>query len=1540
MAGPDDLEVKIKITVDQAEVALAEKVAQEIVRVRAILANSASSTSAFVAERDALRDALNDELRFIKEAVAQKVATEEEGQRERLAILQRYAAKFEALNAQFNQPLQGPAVPPGFFAAATATPEPVKTPEGLKATTEATVAATQAQGEFILSLEQGRAITAEVGNDFVKFTAAVIKLKEAFEAEQIAAQNAAAGIAKVGQASQDNSLTQQVAQEEVRLRAIINSPASSTSAFKAESDALRAAVNEELRITQEAVAQKAATEQEGLQSRLEILQRYAVKFAALNAQFSQPNQAVAPGPGFFARGQAETAKAPAGLADVVAQLGAATVSHEKFTLSLEQSRSIMSQVGNDYDRFSKVVLKLKEAFEAEQVAAQNAAQAAGKLPQQVVTTSPQGTTQRPEAPVGQRLGPELPPGWLQQANAATAATNQAAAANQNFVLTTELVHQVMTEVGGDYDKFRQKILQLQLAHNQAAAAARGEAIAEADVGGKLLLFGKAADATFQQVPRGARTAANGLSILALSAQSSTGGVTSAVRAVGNLAFGLSTLSTSANVVAGAAGIGAVVTIMATLIELFIRGTEKTREQDAALKSFIQTQEAFAERAKATAAVVASIRQATGVDPKIEFVGITKQVDDLHKALLKIQDDTKKAFARFSIAETFAADIPGVAEELIKVQEEVTNLKKKILDGTITNEKFTEELARMSKAFPHFSDRIIEIGQLGANFIAATEAIREFSAQARQVSAEKISLKAFFGDTPDLAREADEANKRLIEIQRGGPIAALALENERQAMIKAQEAWKQYVDSKRGSQFADIAFRDALEANDRARTAVQLRLNADLKTRNATQIEVTAALNAAQREAFSKLTTAFNTIQTDQEAQNTPGAIDALRKSNADILKLRAERLRGEVEAQKIAARSESDLTIKRLQENTALEVQGGRIRNQLIANERERLRIQLLKIDEDAARALIQASTQTGIDLAKKQASAETALLNISKDEDERALKAKLNARQITQTEFNEQTLAREIKFSNDLLEIQRRSIDAQSKLLSTQLQTTPNLKPEEKTKIKGQITDLEEEKRKAEADAADRTARAVGTNLENTAALSKKVTDETEQAQIDILRLTGHAAEASALDIKKKFRDLIAELKAIGGPGSQKAIDIVVQLQGLAAAKSEMEGLQSDVGEKLDFMQARLNQIHVQIAAHAITEREARQQIVAAELQAADAIEASLPALEKQAAILRDRKSAEQVLLLKTRLFELRDEIRRNSDDFFRLKEVIRDSTQNAIEGILIQAPQVAFGNKGQQDEINTLKEHAQSAKDELQRLLALPTSDRTDVVNNRITELRKEIDGVTDSINNAKSAIDGWKNLFIRAIDSILDAMLKLEAQMIAQIALEKISSLGRIIFGATKVAGAVATAGTGVDVPDFATGGPVFGPGTTTSDSIPARLSNKEFVEPATATEYYGFSVFEMLRRRMIPRELMHFIAQGIQPLSVRTVTAHRPFAAEGGLVSIPQQAQASAAQPDSKTHLIVEAGEDTTVRVMSSTRGAKITLRHIEDNIEGLRALLGV
>ena len=83
-------------------------------------------------------------------------------------------------------------------------------------------------------------------------------------------------------------------------------------------------------------------------------------------------------------------------------------------------------------------------------------------------------------------------------------------------------------------------------------------------------------------------------------------------------------------------------------------------------------------------------------------------------------------------------------------------------------------------------------------------------------------------------------------------------------------------------------------------------------------------------------------------------------------------------------------------------------------------------------------------------------------------------------------------------------------------------------------------------------------------------------------------------------------------------------------------------------------------------------------------------------------------------------------------------------------------------------------------------------------------------------------------------------------------------------------------------FAGGGAVRGPGSGTSDSIVARLSNGEFVQRAKAVAYYGPGFMNALNKMAIPRHVLSGLAGFADGGMVRAMGDLVPRFASGGLV----------------------------------------------------------
>ncbi|HXI84143.1 MAG TPA: hypothetical protein VNL17_08650 [Verrucomicrobiae bacterium] len=191
----------------------------------------------------------------------------------------------------------------------------------------------------------------------------------------------------------------------------------------------------------------------------------------------------------------------------------------------------------------------------------------------------------------------------------------------------------------------------------------------------------------------------------------------------------------------------------------------------------------------------------------------------------------------------------------------------------------------------------------------------------------------------------------------------------------------------------------------------------------------------------------------------------------------------------------------------------------------------------------------------------------------------------------------------------------------------------------------------------------------------------------------------------------------------------------------------------------------------------------------------------------------------------------------------------------------------------------------------------------------LQKQVDGFTthtlrDFTATSAHALTEWiegsanaKQAFAGFVTSVLEGIIQImlqqtiahalgltQAQVSAQtqtVANTEIAAsaapaaalTGAATFGANSVGVALVIAavlggvGALLALTRKAEGGPVFGAGSETSDSIPAWLSHNEYVQPASAHNYYGTDVMEAMRTRSIPRE------------AIRSSMEHRTFACGG-------------------------------------------------------------
>jgi len=116
---------------------------------------------------------------------------------------------------------------------------------------------------------------------------------------------------------------------------------------------------------------------------------------------------------------------------------------------------------------------------------------------------------------------------------------------------------------------------------------------------------------------------------------------------------------------------------------------------------------------------------------------------------------------------------------------------------------------------------------------------------------------------------------------------------------------------------------------------------------------------------------------------------------------------------------------------------------------------------------------------------------------------------------------------------------------------------------------------------------------------------------------------------------------------------------------------------------------------------------------------------------------------------------------------------------------------------------------------------------------------DGIKGLIEHTESLADAWRNT-ARAVVSAIDEII---SKLIAQLIVQQLVNAASGIFGlGGGGGGGGSSAGTAIRA--LAAGGPVSGPGGPTSDSIPAYLSNGEYVVRAAAVAAVGVDTLDAI------------------------------------------------------------------------------------------------
>ncbi|WP_233117242.1 tape measure protein [Aggregatibacter actinomycetemcomitans] len=192
----------------------------------------------------------------------------------------------------------------------------------------------------------------------------------------------------------------------------------------------------------------------------------------------------------------------------------------------------------------------------------------------------------------------------------------------------------------------------------------------------------------------------------------------------------------------------------------------------------------------------------------------------------------------------------------------------------------------------------------------------------------------------------------------------------------------------------------------------------------------------------------------------------------------------------------------------------------------------------------------------------------------------------------------------------------------------------------------------------------------------------------------------------------------------------------------------------------------------------------------------------------------------------------------------------------------------------------------------------------------------GLQSSIAGLAKGTMTLRDAMLNLANTILNAIIQLEAKRLAM----QLTSAGSSLLGSIGSAfGGTLTA---------ATGGYIRGPGTGTSDSIPARLSDGEYVVKAASVAHYGVGFMHAINRRQL-----RSFAQG-GPVSVPPLPSYREPGLSQSLREGRGGAQVVASPVNIQQTLAVDSAELFTAGI-NTNAGTKAVLTVIRANKETLK-----
>ena len=337
-------------------------------------------------------------------------------------------------------------------------------------------------------------------------------------------------------------------------------------------------------------------------------------------------------------------------------------------------------------------------------------------------------------------------------------------------------------------------------------------------------------------------------------------------------------------------------------------------------------------------------------------------------------------------------------------------------------------------------------------------------------------------------------------------------------------------------------------------------------------------------------------------------------------------------------------------------------------------------------------------------------------------------------------------------------------------------------------------------------------------------------QQQLNELLLGTKATDTT---VEQWYNNLLAQFKKTG---NQEGIDLIDQILPLKKAEANLNEITAKIQQAQSRQSTKEQSIQAQVTSGLITQVEAQSQLVELHKQTAQELENYLPTLQAMTELpgQAGENAQKSLATLQLQIAELN-----------KTTDALTSAFQNGLQtGIQSSLDSLARGTFELKDALLNL---AQSI---LSSMAQVASKSLADMAMSGLSNLGNSLfgtatDAAVDSANAAASA--GLMETAITTSTATGAGLMGESISMSAGIGAETISAsmvtagtaAGEII-SAAMIAAASANAGSsavGAAAVAAATGGYISGPGTSTSDSIPAKLSNGEYVVNAASVKKYG-------------------------------------------------------------------------------------------------------